>query len=312
MSGPTLVVLAAGLGSRYGGVKQMDGIGEGGETLLDYAVYDALRSGFSDIVFLIRRAIEADFRSAVLSRMGGAVPWTLAFQELDSLIPEPFLAEARAAGRTKPWGTAHAALCAASALKGPFAVINADDFYGRKAFAAMAAFLDGLAGRNDGRASAPAEAALVPYRLDRTLSPSGTVARGACRIEGGKLRAVEERTGIARLEGRIVSEGPAGGLEELSGDTRVSMNFWGFSPAALPGIDAYFRDFLRHHAGNPKAEAYLPNAVSSLVDSGALSVRALEADAEWFGMTYREDREDAARRIRELVAGKAYPRTLWT
>jgi hypothetical protein len=311
VSGPTLVVLAAGLGSRYGGVKQMDAIGAGGETLLDYAVHDALRAGFSDVVFLIRSAIEADFRATVLSRMGGAVPWTLAFQELDSLIPPTALAAARAVGRTKPWGTAHALLCAAGALRGPFAAINADDFYGRSAFFAMEDFLKGLAERAEVPAGGPAEAALVPYRLDRTLSPSGTVARGVCRIEAGKLRAVEERTAIVRREGRIVSEGSGGAPEELAGDTPVSMNIWGFSPSALPGIDSYFRDFLDKRAGDPKAEAYLPSAVGALIASGALSVSALEADSEWFGMTYREDREEASRRIRDLVAAGDYPRKLW-
>lgn len=317
MNGPTLVVLAAGLGSRYGGVKQMDGIGSGGETLLDYAVYDALRSGFSDVVFLIRSAIEADFRSTVLSRMGAAVPWTLAFQELDSLIPGAASAAARAAGRTKPWGTAHALLCAAAAVRGPFAVINADDFYGREAFAAMAEFLSGLsgfAGGSSGADGVPPDAALgalVPYRLDRTLSPSGTVARGICRISGGLLLDVSERTAIERKDGRILSARPDGGVEELAPGTPVSMNIWGFSPRVLPGIESFFRDFLAENADKPKAEAYLPNAVGGLIEGGSLKVRALEADSAWFGMTYREDRADAAERIRALVESGVYPASLW-
>lgn len=305
MSGPSLVVLAAGMGSRYGGIKQIDGIGADGESLLDYAVHDALRSGFAEVVFVIRKAIEEEFRAAVLARMGTAVPWKLAFQEADSLIPPAALEAARAAGRSKPWGTAHALLCARPALRGPFATINADDFYGRAAFEAMASFLSAP------RVSGGPAAALVPYRLDRTLSPSGSVARGICRVRGGLLRCVEEYVGIERRGGKLVGERLGGERVELAADAPASMNFWGFMPEVLDGIERYFARFLAESAGNPKAEAYLPNAVGALVEEGALSVRALEADAEWFGMTYREDRAEAASRIRALAASGVYPRRLW-
>jgi hypothetical protein len=306
--GPTLVVLAAGMGSRYGGVKQIDGIGTEGETLLDYAVYDALRSGFSDVVFIIRASIESDFRSTVLTRMGNRVRWDLAFQELDSLIPPASMASARIAGRIKPWGTAHAVLCARDTIHGPFAVINADDFYGREAFAAMGSFLSST--RKDAAGLVPF-GALVPYRLDRTLSSSGTVARGICRIENGELVDIKEQTAIQRKDGIISAELPSGKHVELAPDAPVSMNIWGFQQSALDSIESFFLRFLADNADQPKAEAYIPSAVDYMIKQGSLRVRALEADSEWFGMTYREDRDDAVNRIRELVAVGRYPKALW-
>lgn len=304
MNAPTLVVLAAGMGSRYGGVKQIDRVGKAGETLLDYSVFDALASGFSRIVFVVRRSIADDFKQVVLSRIEGKVDYALAYQELDSLIDPASAALASAAGRSKPWGTAHAVLCAREAIASPFAVINADDFYGREAFAAMAAFLAGPAARSG------AEGAIVPYRLERTLSVAGSVSRGVCRVEGGYLLGVTENTAIEKRGGRVLSSG--GGAEvELPADAPVSMNFWGFPLSALDGIDDYFRRFLAEKAAEPKSEAYLPSAVDDLVAGGKLRVRALEADSEWFGMTYREDREAAARRIAELSASGRYPSPLW-
>jgi hypothetical protein len=296
------------MGSRYGGVKQIDAIGGEGETLLDYSVYDALRSGFSDVVFIIRAAIEADFRSTVLARMGNRVSWDLAFQELDSLIPSASMEAARIAGRTKPWGTTHAVLCARENIHGPFAVINADDFYGREAFVAMGSFLSSLQADSEGL---PPLGALVPYRLDRTLSPSGTVARGACRVEDGELIEIEELTAIRRQGDTIFAEQPSGTRAELAPETPVSMNFWGFQRQALGGIESYFSRFLQASADEPKAEAYLPSAVGYLIGQRSLRVRALPADSEWFGMTYREDRDMVARRLRELVAGGRYPEALW-
>jgi len=293
------------MGSRYGGVKQLEGFGSSGETLLDYAVYDALRAGFSDVVFIIRSAIEADFRSSVLARMGRKVPYRLAFQERDKLIPQAAKEAALAANRSKPWGTAHALLCARDMIGKPFAVINADDFYGLEAYQAMAPFLK----------SADAEAswgALVPYRVDRTLSPSGTVGRGVCLVENGELRGVVERTAIER-KGTVISASlPEGGFVELAPDTLVSMNIWGFPLSAMDGIARYFSRFLETSAALPKAEAYLPSAVDELIKEGSLRVRALEADSEWFGITYSEDRDAAVRRIRALVAEGRYPAPLWT
>jgi hypothetical protein len=299
---PILAVLAAGMGSRYGGLKQMDRIGGNGEVLLDYSVYDALRGGFGKVVFIIRRDIEKDFRELVLSRMEGKLEYALAFQELDSLLPAEIAREAKKLGRTKPWGTAHALLCAAGELDAPFAVLNSDDFYGREAFAALGAFLSSP-GLKDG--------AIVPYRLGPTLSPQGTVARGLCGIREGWLESVEELTAIEKKDGRIFNTGPGGEIRELQADDRVSMNFLGFPPAALPPLRRYFDEFIALSGGELKSECYLPKAADWLIKNGLLKIRALEADSEWFGVTYREDRETAVKRLEALSAAGVYPRALW-
>lgn len=298
MAKTTLVVLAAGIGSRYGGVKQIARVGEGGETLLEYATYDALESGFSRIVFVIRKDIQDEFRSTILDRLPPRVSYDLAFQDFDSLVGPEVLA--RAAGRTKPWGTAHAVLCAGPFLDGPFAVINADDFYGREAYAAMASF---LAGGTD-------EGALVAYPVASVLSLAGSVSRGVCRLEGDYLASVTEHPEISLKDGRIVSVAEDR-VEVLDPSTPVSMNFWGFPPAALEGIDEYFKDFLARRADNPKAESFLPAAVDQMISRGRLSVRALRTESEWFGMTYGEDRVAAVRRIGELTRTGKYPSPLW-
>lgn len=295
----TLVVLAAGLGSRYGGVKQVDRVGAAGETLLEYSVYDALGAGFSRIVFVIRRGILDDFRSTILARLPSRVACDLAFQELDSLIPAAHLE--RSVGRTKPWGTAHAVLCARPFLSGPFAVVNADDFYGREAYAALAGFLTSGSG----------EGALVAYPLESVLSGAGAVSRGVCALDGDRLSGVEEHLSIARRGSRIESARADGSLEVLAADTPVSMNCWGFPAAALEGIGEYFDEFLDRRSADPKAESYLPAAVDRMLSRGTLSVRVLRPGAEWFGMTYAEDRSASARRIAELTAAGRYPAPLW-
>ncbi|MBU0929077.1 MAG: NTP transferase domain-containing protein [Spirochaetes bacterium] len=306
MAGPTLVVMAAGMGSRYGGVKQIDRVGRAGETLLHYSVYDAVLTGFSRVVFVVRRSIAEDFEETVTARLPGSIDRRIAYQELDSLVDPASAERARNAGRSKPWGTAHAVLCAREEIPGPFAVINADDFYGREAFASMAAFLSGP------RAAGPGgEAAIVPYRLDSTLSPSGPVARGVCGIDGGYLRSVVERYSIERRGDRVVCDSGDGQAMELAGGAPVSMNFWGFPRAALGGLASYFESFLAERSGEPSSEAQLPTAVEALTSSAGLRVRALEPGREWFGMTYREDRESAAARISELVAAGVYPSPLW-
>ncbi|MDR2493985.1 MAG: hypothetical protein LBD24_02060 [Spirochaetaceae bacterium] len=302
--GPLLMVLAAGMGSRYGGLKQMDPIGEHGETLLDYSVYDALRSGFEKVVFIIRRTMEKDFRDAVLSRMA-QVPYEIAYQDLDSLIPPDIFSESQEKGRTKPWGTVHAVLCGADTVKVPaFAVINADDFYGREAFDALGSFLIN---------PKITQGYLVPYRLEKTLSEQGTVTRGICEIQGGRLVSVDEVSAIAREETGIFAA-PAtedGDKTELQPDTPVSMNFWGFPRSVLPALRKYFFEFLQNPDNLEKAECYLPRAIDWCVKSGLLTVRALKADADWFGVTYKEDRENAARHIAALVADGTYPAPLW-
>jgi dTDP-glucose pyrophosphorylase len=305
MKGPILVVLAAGMGSRYGGLKQMDKLGQHGEVLLDYSVYDALRSGFEKIVFIIRHDLEKDFKELVLERMKG-VPYEAAFQELDSLIPPDIYGESKKYGRTKPWGTAHALLCAADKIDAPFCVLNADDFYSREAFAVMGAYL-GKPPVSDG--------AIVPYGLEKTLSPLGTVTRGVCAVRDGYLVSVDELLSIEKKDGRIFNTGLGGAQQELAPDTPVSMNFWGFPESILPSFSLYFEDFLKTIASDMKnhlkAECYLPKAADWFIKEGVIKIRALEAHADWFGVTYREDRDTAINHIRELTRKGIYPEKLW-
>ena len=302
MKKPILVVLAAGIGSRYGGIKQTEQFGEHGEVLLDYSVFDALRGGFEKVVFIIRHDLEKDFRETILIRMEGKVKYELAFQELDSLIPPDIFAEAKKNGRTKPWGTAHALLCAADKIDAPFAVLNADDFYGRQALAVMGEFLSGP-DLKDG--------AIVPYKLEPTLSPIGTVARGVCEVKDGYLVSIDELTAIEKKDGVIFNTGPDGVKRELKGNTPVSMNFLGYPDFILPKFKRYFEEFIAVSAREPKSECYLPKASDWFIRSGFLKMRALEADSEWFGVTYKEDKEVAIKRLAALTAQGVYPARLW-
>ncbi|MDR1986953.1 MAG: hypothetical protein LBP88_08295 [Treponema sp.] len=301
MKGPVLVVLAAGMGSRYGGLKQVDRIGQGGETLLDYSVFDALRSGFKKIVFIIRHDIEKDFQNLVLSRLS-SIPYELCYQELDSLIPAEVFSRAKQAGRTKPWGTSHALLCAAAVIDAPFAVINADDFYGSAAFKVMGTYL---------ASPQVTQGAIVPYQLQKTLSPQGTVTRGVCVIQDGYLESVQELTAIAQEGSRIVNTTAAGVKQELAPDTPVSMNFWGFPTSIFPDLRRYFDAFLKTSAEAPKQECYLPMAADWLIKNKLLKIQVLPADSDWFGVTYQEDRGVAVNRIIELTAQGVYPASLW-
>lgn len=294
MPAPTLLVLAAGMGSRYGGLKQLDPVGPGGETLLDYSVHDAIRAGFDRVVFLIRRDIEKEFRAMIGARYEGKISVGYAFQQLDDLPP----GFAPPAGRTKPWGTAHAVWCARDAMTTPFAAINADDFYGADSFRQLGGFLANV----DTRAR-PASFAMAGYRLDKTLSEHGTVARGICAIgDGGLLRGVEEFTDISRrADGTIAS-----GDRTFAPDTPVSMNFWGFSPQVFPLLENVLREFLTQHAASEKAECYIPSAVADMIAAGAATVRVLPTGADWFGVTYREDRPRVVESIAKLVAAGSY------
>jgi hypothetical protein len=302
MKGPIVVGLAAGLGSRYGGLKQIDRIGKNGEVLLDFSVFDAKRAGFERAVFIIRRDMEADFNDIVLSRIERGFPCEVAFQELDSLIPPVFLAESRRVGRTKPWGTTHALLCARDKIDGPFTVINADDFYGREAFEVMGAAL---------RAPDLNEGLIVPYSLEKTLSPQGTVTRGVCEIQGDYLVSVDELTAIEKQGGIIFNTAAGGKRRELPPDTPVSMNFWGFPVSIFAPLERYFAEFLQESGNIPKAECYLPMAADWFIKNRFLKIRVLRADSPWFGVTYREDREEAAARIGEFTARGIYPSSLW-
>ncbi len=288
----TLVVLAAGMGSRYGGLKQIDPVGPGGETVLDYAVFDALRAGFTRVVFVIRRDFEDLFRDKIGARYAGKATVDYVFQSLDAL-PPGFTVPA---GREKPWGTGHAVWCAREAISGDFAVINADDFYGADSFARLAQFL----ARSRGGAFA-----MVGFKLNNTLSEHGTVARGICTSdESGMLRTVVERTGIDPKE-----VGP--GLT-YSGEEIVSLNCWGFTPALFNGLDRQFREFLKARGNEPKAEFYLPAAVSAMIERGEATVRVLPTESSWFGVTYREDKPRVEASIAALVQAGRYPAKLWS
>ncbi|MCL2130543.1 MAG: hypothetical protein FWH35_09345 [Treponema sp.] len=302
MKGPILVVLAAGIGSRYGGLKQMEKFGKNGEVLLDYSVYDALRGGFERVVFIIRNDLEKDFHDVVLSRINGKVKYDLAFQELNSLITPEVYEEAIKSRRTKPWGTTHALLCAADKIDAPFAVINADDFYGREAFTALAGFL-----------ASPdlKESAMVPYKLEQTLSTMGTVARGVCEIKGDYLVSIDELTAIEKKDGIIFNTNPDGTKRELKADAPVSMNFFGYPESVLPKFKEYFNDFISVFSKEPKKECYLPMASDWAMKNNFFKMRAIKASSEWFGITYQEDKAAAAKRLAELTADGVYPESLW-
>ena len=306
MMKPTLLVLAAGMGSRYGGLKQLDPMGPSGETLLDYSVFDALRAGFGRVVFVIRRDFEVQFRDAVGRRFEDRTEVGYVFQDLDHL-PGGLR---RPTTREKPWGTGHAIWCARDDVRTPFAAINADDFYGAGAYRALADFFAAPAPESTG---GPAPFAMVGYQLDRTLSEHGSVARGVCAVDAaGDLQRVEECTGIARTApgGPIRCPRPDGSAAEFSGAETVSMNFWGFTPALFPLLEAGLENFLRTKLDDPKAEYYIPVAVAETVAAGTARVRVLPTDATWFGVTYREDKPVGAASLAALVEAGTYPTPL--
>jgi len=301
--GPTLVVLAAGIGSRYGGLKQVQPIGPGGEAVLDYSVFDARRAGFTRFVFVIREAIEQDFRSLLARRFEKHLDIQYAFQSLDRL-PSGFAVPAE---RQKPWGTGHAVLCAEEKVNGPFAVINADDFYGAQSFQTLGTFL-----RTPATAGVPEDYAMVGFRLDRTLSEHGTVARGVCQVAAdGRLESVEELTGIERGASGLCNRRADGTAVPLTGGEIVSLNCWGFQPGLFGHLRRLFADFLTTNQANPKAEFYLPGAVNTLLQAGTAQVRVLPTPCSWFGVTYREDLPVVVESIRNLVRAGEYPERLW-
>lgn len=291
----TLVILAAGMGSRYGGLKQLDGVGPSGETVLDYAVFDARRAGFTRVLFVIRREFEDLFRTQVGARYDGVLEVDYAFQALGDL-PEGRVPPTE---RVRPWGTGHALWCARAQLHGPFAVINADDFYGRDSFVRLARF---LAEERSVEGWAAARCAMVGFRLANTLSEHGSVSRGVCELDGARLTRVTEHTGILAAD-----VGPG---RRYSGMEVVSMNCWGFSPAVLPLLDRRLRAFLAERGTDLKAEFYLPEAVSGMVAAGEATVDVLETASSWFGVTYREDRPRVEAALRALVEAGEYPARL--
>ena len=300
MSKPVLLVLAAGMGSRYGGLKQIDEVGPSGEAIIDYSIYDAIRAGYGRVVFVVRPEIEEDVRRFFEPRLKGRIPFDFVHQELD-MVPEGVTVPAE---RKKPWGTGHAVLVAKEKIKEPFSVINADDFYGPEAYRQTAEFLI----HNDD----PQEYAMVGYRLANTLSDNGSVARGVCRTsDDGYLLEVTEHTKIYREDGKIISQLEDGSQVEFTGEEPVSMNFWCFKPNIFPELESQFADFIRDHAGDPKAEFFIPLPVSVLISAGKIRMKVLPNTEEWFGVTYREDKPVVIKKIRELVDRGVYPEKLW-
>ena len=299
---PTLFVLAAGMGSRYGGLKQLDGLGPNGETIMDYSIFDAIRGGFGKIVFVIRRDFEQDFRDKVLSKYEGHIPTELVFQAIDDL-PEGFTCPA---DRAKPWGTNHAVLMGKNVINEPFAVINADDFYSRDAFAVMGKWLSELPEGSTGKYS------MVGFRICNTLSENGTVARGVCgKNEAGMLTDVVERTEIMRVDGTICYKDENGEWQPVGEETPVSMNFWGFTPDYFNYSEAQFVDFLKENIDKPKSEFFIPLVVDTLINSGKATCEVLDTTAKWFGVTYAADRPGTVEKIQALVDAGEYPNKLF-
>lgn len=295
---PTLFVLAAGMGSRYGGLKQLDGVGPQGQTIMDYSIFDAIRAGFGKVVFVIRHDIEQDFREKILSKYEGKIPVEVVFQSLDAL-PEGFSVPE---GRTKPWGTNHAVLMGETAIHEPFAVINADDFYGRDAFAVMGRYLSS----DDLK---PGEYSMVGFRVNNTMSENGSVSRGVCSVDSnGNLTGVVERTAISYdPEHKIVFTDENGQQQTLEPNTPVSMNFWGFTPDYFNYSKREFVKFLNEKINVPKSEFYIPTAIDALIRSGEASVKVLDTDSRWFGVTYPEDRPGVVANLAALHAAGEYP-----
>jgi NDP-sugar pyrophosphorylase family protein len=293
-----LVILAAGMGSRFGGLKQVQPVGPHGELIIEYSIFDALRAGFDRLVLVIRKDIEADFRATIGRRLESRMDVAYVFQELADV---PASHRAAALARTKPWGTGHAVLAARETVRRPFAVINADDFYGAAGYRALAAHF-----------AVSSAYALVGYPLRQTLSEHGTVSRGICSIDApGRLLRITELTKIAKTADGARYADADGVTHRLSGEETVSMNFWGFTPAIFPQLQQLFGEFLAERGADPKAEFYLPTALSDLNQRGAANIALLRSDDAWFGITYREDLASATAAVRDLVSADRYPAPLW-
>lgn len=297
---PTLFVLAAGMGSRYGGLKQIDGLGPNGETIMDYSVFDALRAGFGKIVFVIRKDFADDFKRVVLAKYEGKVPCEICFQAIDN-VPEGYTYNPE---RTKPWGTNHAVLMGKDLIKEPFAVINADDFYGKESFEVLAKFLNEVAGKQN-------QYCMVGYRVCNTLSEHGSVSRGVCETDAaGNLTNVVERTSIERKENGIfyTVDGVDYALPE---NAPVSMNMWGFTPEYFGYVEEAFKTFLKERGQELKSEFYIPTLVNDLIVAGKATCRVLDTTAKWFGVTYAEDRQMVVDKIAALTEAGVYPNPLF-
>ncbi len=293
---PTLLILAAGMGSRYGGVKQLDKFGPNGETIIDYSIYDAIKAGFGKIVFIIREELKADFEEIFGPKLEGKIDYDFAIQSVQSYVP----AELGIVERTKPWGTGHAVLCAWEQTNTPFAVINADDFYGYEGFKIMADFLS--TNKEETRH------AMVGYQIKNTLSENGSVSRGVCELDAdGFLEVVTERTRIYRqADGQIVFE-EKDELTKLDDNTIVSMNFWGFMPGVFPVINEMFKDYAIKNLHSPKAEFYIPTVMTYLIQNGLGKCKVFSNESEWFGVTYPEDKPTVTEALQKLADQGKYP-----
>lgn len=298
---PTLFILAAGMGSRYGGLKQLDGLGPSGETIMDYSVYDALRAGFGKIVFVIRHDFEQEFREKIVSKYEGHVPVEVVFQDLNDLPgsykPNP--------ERKKPWGTNHAVLMGKGVIKEPFGVINADDYYGAESFQILGDFLREAKGQK-GRYC------MIGFRIENTLSENGGVSRGLCEVSAeGDLTGVTECHGIERKDGRLIQVLANGTVADFPEGANVSMNMWGFTPDYFDYSEREFIKFLEKNHNELKSEFYIPTVVNALVESGEASLKVKETPSKWFGVTYAADRQATVDQFAKLVADGVYPTKLF-
>ena len=298
---PTLLVLAAGLGSRYGGLKQLDGLGPKGETIMDYSIYDAVKAGFGKVVFVIRKSFEEEFKEKVTKKYEHLLPIEIVYQELDNL-PEGFELNP---DRVKPWGTNHALMMGKDVINEPFAVINADDFYGRKSYEVMANFLTQLEGSKN-------KYCMVGYRVGNTLSESGTVARGVCETdEDNNLTGIVERTQIKRIDGVVKFKDENDEWISIPDNKPVSMNMFGFTPDYFDYSDQFFVEFLKESEEDLNTEFFIPTLVNSLIVDGKIEMRVLDTTSQWFGVTYIEDRPFVVNKFKELVDKGEYPSPLF-
>ncbi len=297
---PTLLILAAGMASRYGSMKQIQSFGPSGETIMDYSIYDAIRAGFGKVVFIIRKDFADDFKAIFEPKLKGKIAIEYVYQEKDAFLPDVVIP----ADRTKPWGTAHALLCAKGVIKEPFAVINADDFYGKDSFEKAVAFLKNNCNEKT--------YAIIGYELAKTLSDHGTVSRGVCKVDvNSNLVSIKERTKIFKEADKIVYE-ENGIQQEVPFDSSVSMNFWCFPPSMFTATENLFHSFVKEHFADIKAEFFIPLLGDDFVQHQGGTIRVIPTSAQWFGVTYKEDAPIVKASVEKLVADGEYPISLWT
>jgi dTDP-glucose pyrophosphorylase len=297
---PTLLILAAGMASRYGSMKQVDGFGPNGETIIDYSIYDAIKAGFGKVSFIIREEFAEPFKAIFEPKLKGRIETDYVYQSFDL---EPF-GITEQIERAKPWGTAHAVLAARNQVNEPFCVINADDFYGYDAYEKMAKFLTTEVTDD--------KYAIIGYQVDRTLSDHGTVSRGVCKVENGNMVAINERLKVYFKEDGSVAYEDNGEEFPLDPETRVSMNFWGFTPAVFKQSEELFKEFVEANKTNPKSEFFIPLVADELIKNGTATFKVIPTSTKWFGVTYKEDKPIVQKSISELVENGTYPSNLWS